>query len=149
MIWNTNGVLWKMKVQKLGLAVVLLAIAALAGYFCLGQKTQITVADVPSAIYTVDDINAAVDTAIEYFDRHFDGCTLKEIAYIGDDAAAAFAEWQQQYQVDEVIILVSSFEVDASGGDGSLEPNSTYENWQWILGRKDGGQWEHLTHGYC
>ncbi|KGR76283.1 hypothetical protein CD33_06985 [Ureibacillus sinduriensis BLB-1 = JCM 15800] len=32
-----------------------------------------------------------------------------------------------------VIGLVSNFDVDSSGGDGSLEPNSTYTEWNWIL----------------
>ena len=126
------------------LCLMLLGLAA-----CGEQKAEITVTEVKSDIYTTDEVNAAIDTAIEYFDKYFDGCTLTQISYIGDDMASTFAEWQQQYQVDEVIVLVSSFEVGASGGDGSLNPNSTYDNWQWILGRNAGGEWEHLTHGYC
>lgn len=141
-----------MKINKMGLVAGLLTLGLLSLlglYLCGGGKAQITVADVRSDIYTTDDINAAVDTAIEYFDKNFKGCTLTEIGYIGDEAAEAFAEWSEQYEMDEVIILVSSFNVDAAGGDGSFEPNSTCKNWQWILGRSKGGQWEHLTHGYC
>ena len=43
---------------------------------------------------------------------------------------------------------VSSFDVDSSGGDGSLNPNSTYNDWKWILVRTNGGQWQHVDHGY-
>ena len=137
-----------MKLRKF-MAVGLLLIMLLGLCACGTQKSEITVNEVKSDIYTADEINAAIDEAIEYFYKYFGGCTLTEISYVGDDEAAAFAEWQQQYQVDEVIILVSSFEVDASGGDGSLEPNSTYNKWQWVLGRNAGGKWEHITHGYC
>ena len=57
-------------------------------------------------------------------------------------------EWAEQAQAEEAIILVSTFEVDASGGDGSLNPNSTYTGWQWILVRSANGAWEHRDHGY-
>lgn len=46
------------------------------------------------------------------------------------------------------IALLSSFDVDSSGGDGSLNPNSTYNDWKWILVRTNGGQWQHVDHGY-
>ena len=34
-----------------------------------------------------------------------------------------------------------------AGGDGSLNPNSTYRNYQWILTRSS-GRWELQTWGY-
>lgn len=46
------------------------------------------------------------------------------------------------------IVLYSSFDTDASGGDGSLEPNTTYDDFQWILVRDNGGTWEVKTYGY-
>lgn len=36
-------------------------------------------------------------------------------------------------EAENVIVLLSNFDVDSSGGDGSLNPNSTYSNWNWIL----------------
>lgn len=36
-----------------------------------------------------------------------------------------------------MIILLSEFDVGPSGGDGSLNPNSTYDNFIWILIRDD------------
>ena len=58
------------------------------------------------------------------------------------------AAFLNQYGGDELIVLLSSFDVDASGGDGSLNPNETYSNWNWILVRDSGGQWRHADHGY-
>ena len=41
-----------------------------------------------------------------------------------------------------------SFDVDSSGGDGSLNPDSTYDNWMWILVRNKDGEWKHVDHGF-
>lgn len=35
-----------------------------------------------------------------------------------------------------------------AGGDVSLNPNSTYTRWEWILVRSNGGSWRHVDHGY-
>jgi hypothetical protein len=64
-------------------------------------------------------------------------------------APVAFA--QTTYVItdgDEVIVLVSSFDVDETGGDGSLNPDSTYTKWMWIMARQEGGKWQHVDHGY-
>lgn len=31
----------------------------------------------------------------------------------------------------ELIVLLSTFDTDENGGDGSFNPNDTYTNWQW------------------
>lgn len=36
-------------------------------------------------------------------------------------------------KAENVIVLLSNFDVDSSGGDGSFEPNSTQSKWNWIL----------------
>jgi hypothetical protein len=113
-----------------------------------GNVVNVVINNQPSGIYSDSDIDAAVNCALGYFKDNFTGCCLLEIGYAGDGTREACKAWPQQYGVDEVIILESSFEVDANGGDGSLNPNSTYENWQWILGRSKDGTWKHLTHGY-
>ena len=102
----------------------------------------------PSELYTDEDIQSAVDTVLAYFETEFKGCTLTQISYPGDDLSDLFDEYAKEYQSDEAIVLRSSFDVDASGGDGSLESNSTYEAWQWILVRSNGGTWEVETYGY-
>ena len=59
-----------------------------------------------------------------------------------------FKEILQQYGADEAIVLTSTFDVDGSGGDGSLNPNSTYKDWIWLLVRNKQGEWKHVDHGY-
>jgi hypothetical protein len=60
----------------------------------------------------------------------------------------AYVDWAKRNDADEVIVLTSSFDVDASGGDGSLNPNSTYTKWMWILVRNKVEKWKHVDHGY-
>ena len=76
------------------------------------------------------------------------GGDITEIYYAGDDYCTDFQEFADRNNADEVIVLLSSFDVDSSGGDGSLNPNSTYNNWNWILVRTKGGKWQHIDHGY-
>ena len=101
-----------------------------------------------SDIYTDADIEAAMDAVNTYFEAEFKGCTLTQLRYPGDASADLFTEWAQEYESDEAIVLYSSFDTDTSGGDGSLEPNTTYDDFQWILVRDNGGTWEVKTYGY-
>ena len=48
----------------------------------------------------------------------------------------------------EAVVLTSSFDVDGRGGDGSLNPNSSYTKWLWILTRTGSGDWILQTWGY-
>ena len=83
------------------------------------------------------------------FEKNWKGCTLTEIYYAGDDEISnEYKDWTNRNEAHEVIVLVSSFDVDSSGGDGSLNPNETYDDWKWILVRDNGGQWKHVDHGY-
>ena len=101
-----------------------------------------------SQIYSEEDIESAIQVISDYFDKEFEGCTLTELYYPGDSYADEFNEFAEIYGADEAIILMSSFEVGPSGGDGSLNPNSAYNDWNWILVRNNGGKWEHVDHGY-
>lgn len=133
-------------------AYVLVAAVLLLGMLltgCGGGNVDRVVRNIGSSeIYTAVEIEQAMDTAIAYFDDEFDGCTLTAITYDESRSAKAGEEWAEQYGEEEAIVLISSFAVDASGGDGSLQPNSTYNNWQWILTRSNSGKWTLQTWGY-
>ena len=115
---------------------------------CGGNIKNVQIVDVDSEIFTSRDIALAIKTAMKYFESEFDGCTLKEIKYIGDEEKKSFYEWAKQYGADEAIVIVSTFDV-ISCDDGSLEAGKTYDNWQWVLVRDNGGKWRHVTHGYA
>ena len=73
----------------------------------------------------------------------------KSHLYFDEDTPAQYSErWAQQYDADETIILVSSFEVGPNGPGGSLSPNNRYDGWQWILVRNTGGPWTLRTSGF-
>ena len=130
----------------LALGLVLFSMLSLVA--CGGNVTNCKVTECSSAIYSDDEIESAIRVAKNYFALNFDGCTLTEIGYLGDDKLDGYQEFADRNGADDVIVLVSTFNVDSSGGDGSLNPNSTYTNWNWILIRTDGGLWRHIDHGY-
>lgn len=115
---------------------------------CGGRVNSVKTHKVESEIYSEEDITAAIDTIKKEFKSNWKGCTLTEIYYAGDDKSKDHQDWAYRNKADEVIVLLSSFDVDSSGGNGSLNPNSTYDNWMWILVRTNGGQWQHVDHGY-
>ena len=102
------------------------------------EENDIVEKEVTSNIYSYDDITSAINTVIEYFNENFKGCTLKEIYYAGDNENY-FKEILQQYGGDEAIVLTSTFDVDGSGGDGSLNPNSTYKRLDLVTCRNKTG----------
>jgi len=130
------------------LTAFILALACVLCMAACGNVRNVQVADYTSEIYSDAEIQRAIDVTVRYFRMHFSGCTLTEITYLGDDKLEGYQEFAERHNADEVIVLVSSFDVDASGGDGSLNPNDTYKNWKWILVRTGGGQWRHVDHGY-
>lgn len=97
-----------------------------------------------SDLYTDADIQAAKDAVTACFETEFQDCTLTQLRYPGDALSDLFTEWAQEYNADEAIVLYSTLETGAT----SVEPNTTYENWQWILVRNNGGTWEVKTYGY-
>lgn len=93
--------------------------------------------------FTDEEINEAIDSVKRKF-TDFEGCTLTEIyfdeecnnketlSYLSNGRGSVNGVTQEN-----VIILISSFDVDESGGDGSFNSNSTYNGWKWILIRTD------------
>lgn len=52
-------------------------------------------------------------------------------------------------QLENVIVLLSNFDVDDSGDNPVLNPDSTYENYQWILIRdNENSEWMIDDQGY-
>lgn len=134
--------------MKKYIALMLALVFVLGLTACGGNVKKAQVTNFTSEVYSNDEIQDAIDVTMDYFKKKFSGCTLTEITYYGDDKLSDFQEFAQRNNADEVIVLVSSFDVGPSGGDGSLNPNDTYKNWKWILVRNEGGEWVHVDHGY-
>ena len=114
-----------------------------------GNIDNVKTHEVDSEVYSKKEIDEAVNIIEKEFKGNWSGCTvLTEIYYAGDDYISEYQDWADRKNADEVIVLLSSFDVDSSGGDGTLNPDSTYDDWMWILVRTNGGRWKHVDHGY-
>ncbi len=133
--------------KKVLLCMILMLCLTVFG--CRGGNTaNAKTHEVESELYSQQEIDSAIDAIKQDFRKNWSGCCLTEIYYAGDNASRAHKDWAERNNADEVIVLMSSFDVDASGGNVSLNPNSTYENWNWILVRTGDGEWVHVDHGY-
>ncbi len=129
----------KCTVIPIFLMVIMLAIIG-----CGGNIDQVYIINANSTIYTKAEIDMAIEEVIKYFKLNYNGCTLKEIRYAGDVYQEEMEKLAEYYGTDKAIILLSSFETDTSGGDGSLNPNTVYKDWKWILIKDPHGKWKHV-----
>lgn len=117
--------------------------------FMFGNIKNVNQTIKKSEVYSEKDIERAMATAKRQFKFDFKGCTLTDLWYDEEISLSSASSWASQYNADEAIVLLSNFDVGSSGGDGSLNPNDTYSDWQWILVRNKGSQnWELKTWGY-
>lgn len=142
-----------MKDQKKLRLWLLLILIALAGMFSQrlmggGDTSQTKRIIGESSLYSQAEIEQMMDTVESTFRREFKGCTLLELKYDEALSQKQSGDWAEQYQADEAAVLTSSFDVDGSGGDGSLNPNTTYSKWLWVLTRNGDGNWKLQTWGY-
>ena len=115
-----------------------------------GDSSQVTKIIPNSNIYTKQDIENAMNVVTDYFKNaeNLQYCTLTELYYneaISSDTSEVLAE---QYEAEEGIILISSFDVGAENKHSGLDANRTYNNFKWILVRSNGGAWTLETWGY-
>lgn len=101
-----------------------------------------------SNIYTDDEIESAIKVIKADFKKDWKGCTLKKIAYLGDERLKDYREFADRNNCTDVLVLTSDFYVAPTGAHGSLNADSTYEDYKWILVRNKGEAWKHVDHGY-
>ena len=102
-----------------------------------------------SEIYSDEDLQAAVDKIVNYFDIKVE---MQEIFYQGDEESANKLDYCKELnpEVDECVFFKTNFfipEQDAVMA-GAFEPNKTLTDYEWYLGRTAGGEWNVLTAGY-
>lgn len=129
------------------LPVILILFSLLAGC-AKGDVKNVEFVIGESARYVETEIREAMDVATAHFKAEFEGCTLLTMEYSEEISDRSASGWAETYGTGEAIVLLSSFQVDDKGGDGSFNPGDTYRNWQWVLVRSNGGDWELKTWGY-
>ena len=60
---------------------------------CGGNVNEVNTHNVESEIYSEEDIAAAIDTIKKEFKSNWNGCTLTEIYYAGDDSSKDHQDW--------------------------------------------------------
>lgn len=132
------------KVIYLVLSILLiLGVFTACGGDTAGHSREIT----GNTLYSYGEINGLMDIAEKHFKGNFDGCKLISINYDEEFSQKRAEGWKKQYSAESAAILTSNFYVGEKGGNGSLNPNSIYENWQWVF-IKENGFWTLKTWGY-
>ncbi|MCD8117349.1 MAG: hypothetical protein LUE21_09605 [Oscillospiraceae bacterium] len=107
-------------------------------------KTSFTVTEDHSA----REIEAAMSRVKKFFRAEYTGCTLTELWYEGESMSAEEEDWSARYNGREAIVLLSTFQTDDSGRTVSLEPDTVYSNYKWVLVKNALGGWSLKTWGY-
>ncbi|MGO1470547.1 MAG: DUF4829 domain-containing protein [Tissierella sp.] len=91
-----------------------------------------------STKFSQEEVKEAIDTVKDNFD--FKGCTLKKLLYDEEKSNHATSGYMgngrgsiNEVKAENVLVILSEFDVDSVGGDGSFNPNSTYDDFQFIL----------------
>lgn len=120
-----------------------------------GKTNKVVVSSGESVKFSNTEVNSAIDCVKEKF-KDFEGCNLTKLWYDEERSNSIIEGYLSNgkgsvnsVKIENVIILLSNFDVDSSGGDGGFNPNSTYSNWNWILIRDSKtGNWRVDDWGY-
>jgi len=111
-----------------------------------------------SILYDETEISSAIDTVLFKF-KDFKGCDLIKLWYDEERSDAIIKQdmisggentiKNSGMTPENIMILFSDFYIDASGGDGSFNPDSIYNDWMWILLRDSADEkWMIADWGY-
>ena len=125
--------------------VIFVLVPAVIGYSLpAGDTSRTETVKVESDIYVQEEIDECIEIIKRDFTDNFAGCELTIIYYAGD----RISETETEERGVSTIVLRSCFNTGKLSNDCSLNENSTYNDWYWILTRNDGGAWRHVDHGY-
>ena len=121
---------------------MILMIFLLVGCNQNNKLTNIKIDIGESTKFSKEEIDNAVDCLKRSFD--FEACTLTKIYYNEEISNTAVEDYLQfgngsvnKVKAENVIVLLSDFDVDNSGDNPVLNPGETYTNYNWILIRDD------------
>ncbi len=141
--------------KAMGYLLIIFLIFTFSACGRVGNTASVELVIGESQQFSEREIHAAIDRVKLKF-RGFQGCTLTKLWYDEEQSnniAAAYIQYGKGSvngaKTGDVMVLLADFTVDASGGDGSLNPNSTYSSWKWILVREQpSGPWRVDDWGY-
>ena len=127
--------------------IVVLALLLGLGYWAFSVKVDLGESERYSSW---DRILAVADVRLNFLGMF--GCRLERVYYAGDERSQAEYDYYSQHQqemgreFDECIVFHVDFHTPRA--TLSMNPDSDYIGWGYIMGRKNGGLWHVLTQGY-
>ena len=102
-----------------------------------------------SEVYSDEDLQAAVDKIVNYFNVTVE---FQQIFYQWDEESANKLSYCQELkpEVDECVFFKTNFYIPEQDAEmaGAFEPNKTLTDYEWYIGRSNGWEWNVLTAGY-
>lgn len=103
----------------------------------------------PSQQFSQGELTAAARCVKTYFLLNFSRCTMTELSYDEGESNRIKASFSwSELAPENSLVLLCSFQTGR--WSGAFDPNSRYENWQWILTRDGPGSgWRVFSQGYA
>ena len=104
-----------------------------------------------SSVYTQADIDEAIGVIEQEF-ATWEGCVMHAIRYAGDECnTQENIDWLNSLEEGKDYVQCIEFLSDIHSpleGDSAWELDTEYTDYQWWLGRVEGGSWELVSWGY-
>jgi hypothetical protein len=121
----------------------------------VGKTNNVVVSFEKSNKFSQQEINDAISCVKKKF-KDFEGSNLTKLWYDEEKSNKFIEDYLKNgkgsvngVKAENVIVFLSNFDVDSSGADSGLNPNSTYSDWNWILIRDSKtGDWRADDGGY-
>ena len=119
--------------------IVLLIVFVLGRVFLVGKiSDNLQVAPYTgSAIFTEEDVNAAMDKTESYFVKNMQGCTMSAIGYAGDKASENQLESRKRnpnFKYNDVLVMKIDFDVRI--GSSQFDSGTEKKDYVIVLARK-------------
>lgn len=106
-----------------------------------------------SDIYTQEDMEAAVAAIMNAFENEWEvKCEMHKLAYAGDERSQQELpnlQLRSDAPYTQALVMLSDFHTPANPEEAmAFEPDYEYTDYNWILGRTEGGKWTVLDWGY-
>ncbi len=112
-----------------------------------GTLNFVDIEEFSSEVYAPNDITSAMEVVLEWFYGKTD-MMLMNLSYVGDKELTDYGHYLEWHDADEVIVLATDYYVSALSDSPVLNTGFKYENYNFILVRTDGGEWEIVDQGY-
>ena len=106
-----------------------------------------------SDIYTQEDMEAAVAAIMNAFENEWEvKCEMHNLAYAGDERSQQElpnVQLRSEAPYAQALVMLSDFHTPANPEEAmAFEPDYEYTDYNWILGRTEGGEWTVIDWGY-